>query len=137
MMSDMTTTYQGVFMPSLVKQLVVLALLGQFLSAMGNTPAAAQQPQSGLPMSGPSVVIEGSSDTTIGGLPAARKRDATDGASPIADGSPNVFINGQPAATMGSRTECGGVTIGSGSNVFINGKPAARVGDMTTGCAGQ
>jgi uncharacterized Zn-binding protein involved in type VI secretion len=83
------------------------------------------------------VITEGSQNTTIGGLPAARAGDATDGGAAVIEGSPNVFINGRPAATVGDRTNCGGVVVGGASNVFINGKPVARAGDVGAGCPGQ
>jgi uncharacterized Zn-binding protein involved in type VI secretion len=82
----------------------------------------------------PGVVTGGSGNTSIGGVPATRKGDATTDESAVVEGSPNVFINGRPAATVGDRTGCGGIVVGGGGGVFINGKPAARAGDVTTGC---
>jgi uncharacterized Zn-binding protein involved in type VI secretion len=83
----------------------------------------------------PGVVVQGSPDVTSGGLPAARKNDATttpQGAG-VEEGSNNVIINGKPAARLGDRTNCGVIVRGS-NNVFINGKPMARTGDVTSGC---
>jgi uncharacterized Zn-binding protein involved in type VI secretion len=85
----------------------------------------------------PGVITEGSGNTSIGGMPAARKGDAASGEGSVVEGSPNVSINGRPAATVGDRTGCGGIVVGSGGGVFINGKPAARTGDLTTGCPGK
>jgi uncharacterized Zn-binding protein involved in type VI secretion len=85
----------------------------------------------------PGVVTEGSGNTSIGGMPVARKGDAAAGEGAIVEGSPNVSINGRPAATVGDRTGCGGIVVGGGGGVFINGKPAARTGDVTTGCPGK
>ena len=82
----------------------------------------------------PGVITKGSGDTSIGGLPAARRGDATDRTDTLEQGSPNVFINGKPAATAGDGTSCGGVTVSGAPNVLINGKPAARAGDLTSGC---
>jgi uncharacterized Zn-binding protein involved in type VI secretion len=99
----------------------------------GAPMAAAQQTESTAAV--PSVITGGSSDVTLGGMPAARSGDATDRGDALAEGSSNVFINGRPAVTLGDRTGCGGLTVGGASNVFINGKPVARSGDMTTGCS--
>jgi uncharacterized Zn-binding protein involved in type VI secretion len=109
----------------------VLAV-GWLVVAAGS--ALAQDPKSGLPPGAPGVITKGSGDTSIGGLPAARKGDTTDTAGTIEQGSSNVFINGKPAVTAGDKTNCGGVTVSGAPNVFINGKPVARAGDMTTGC---
>jgi len=95
--------------------------------------AGAQQTEP--PAAAPGIIIGGSDNVSVGGMPAARSGDATDQGDALAEGSPNVFINGRPAVTIGDRTGCGGVTVGGASNVFINGKPVARSGDMTTGCA--
>ena len=96
--------------------------------------ALAQVSPDGPPVGAPGVIKQGSGNTSIGGLPAARKGDATDDGDTIEQGSPNVFINGKPAVTMGDKTNCGGVAIGGAPNVFINGKPVARAGDLTSGC---
>jgi uncharacterized Zn-binding protein involved in type VI secretion len=85
----------------------------------------------------PGVITGGSSNVSVGGLPAARNGDATDSADVVAGGSKDVFINGKPAVTTGDKSGCGGIVIGGGSNVFINGKPVARAGDTTTGCPGK
>ena len=89
----------------------LLALLLTTLALSAATLGAVAQDRPAVPPAGaPGVVTEGSSNVSIGGLPAARKGDRTDGAGAIVEGS---------------------------SNVFINGKPAARAGDMTTGCPGK
>ena len=92
--------------------------------------AVAQEVKDGTP----GVITQGSGNTSIGGLPAARKGDTTDKGDTVENGSPNVVINGKPAVTAGDKTNCGGVTVGGAPNVFINGKPVARAGDLTTGC---
>jgi uncharacterized Zn-binding protein involved in type VI secretion len=96
--------------------------------------AAAQEPKGDPAAAVPGVITKGSGDVSVGGLPAARKGDTTDGGKSIEQGSSNVFINGKPAVTMGDKTSCGGIAVGGSSNVFINGKPVARAGDLTTGC---
>ncbi len=116
---------------------LLIAFLGQILIVAGVGLAIAQERPAAPPAGAPGIVTEGSGNTSIGGLPAARKGDRTDGEGAIVEGSSNVFINGKPAATMGDRTGCGGVTVGGGGGVFINGKPAARAGDLTTGCPGK
>jgi uncharacterized Zn-binding protein involved in type VI secretion len=111
------------------------ALLAVFLAIVAGPGLTFAQDRPGAPLTGgPGVVIEGSGNTSIGGLPAARKGDRTDGDGPIVVGSKDVFINGKPAATTGDKTGCGGITVGGGGGVFINGKPTARAGDLTTGC---
>jgi len=105
----------------------ILAASGSATAQGTETPAAGA----------PGVITQGSGNTSIGGLPATRQGDATDGSGTVVGGSKDVFINGKPAVTTGDRTGCGGVTVGSGGGVFINGKPAARAGDLTTGCPGK
>lgn len=125
---------------SVMHALVVRTVVVQFLIAGFALNASAQssgRDQVDNPGNSPGVVTEGSGNTSIGGVPAARKGDATSGAGSVVEGSPNVFINGRPAATVGDRTGCGGIVVGSGGGVFINGKPAARTGDLTTGCPGK
>lgn len=94
----------------------------------------AQDRQTDLRSQAPGVITGGSGDTSVGGLPAARKGDTTDRGGTLEQGSPNVFINGKPAVTAGDGTSCGGVSVGGAPNVFINGKPVARAGDLTSGC---
>jgi uncharacterized Zn-binding protein involved in type VI secretion len=107
---------------TLHRALLAIALLSSFASAA----PAQEQP--------PGVVVRGSQDVLSGGLPAARKNDATTApGATVNEGSSNVIINGKPAARVGDRTDCGVIVRGS-SNVFINGKPMARVGDNTSGC---
>jgi uncharacterized Zn-binding protein involved in type VI secretion len=102
--------------------------------ALAAGPAGAQNRQDELTPQTPGVITKGSGDTSIGGLPAARRGDTTDRGGTLEQGSSNVFINGKPAATAGDGTSCGGVTVSGAPNVFINGKPVARAGDLTTGC---
>ena len=110
-----------------------VATLTQLLICAFAVDVAAQD----RPSDPPGVITEGSSNTSIGGMPTARKGDAAVGEGAIVEGSPNVSINGRPAATVGDRTGCGGIVVGGGGGVFINGKPAARTGDLTTGCPGK
>jgi uncharacterized Zn-binding protein involved in type VI secretion len=98
------------------------------------SPVCAQDRPDNLTSQTPGVITKGSGDTSIGGLPAARKGDATDRGDTLEQGSPNVFINGKPAVTTGDGTSCGGVAVSGAPNVFINGKPVARAGDLTSGC---
>jgi uncharacterized Zn-binding protein involved in type VI secretion len=114
------------------KTTVLLVGLGVVSLAAGL--AVAQEPKNDPAAAVPGVITKGSGDVSVGGMPAARKGDATDGGKTIEQGSPNVMINGRPAVTMGDKTNCGGVAVGGASNVFINGKPVARAGDLTTGC---
>jgi uncharacterized Zn-binding protein involved in type VI secretion len=116
-------------MRELIMRGFFIAALAAFLGSMGASGLAAQESPKV-----PGVVTEGSGNTSIGGMPATRKGDATTDGSAVVEGSPNVFINGRPAATVGDRTGCGGIVVGGGGGVFINGKPAARAGDVTTGC---
>ena len=81
-------------------QILILILTGAGLAVAQDRPAS---PPTGTP----GIVIEGSGNTSIGGVPAARKGDRTDGGGAIVEGS---------------------------RDVCINGKPAARAGDLTTGC---
>jgi uncharacterized Zn-binding protein involved in type VI secretion len=111
---------------------VLLVCLG--LASLAAGLAMAQEPKDAPPSAMPGVITKGSGDVSVGGMPAARKGDTTDGGKSIEQGSPNVMINGKPAVTMGDKTNCGGVAVGGASNVFINGKPVARAGDLTTGC---
>jgi uncharacterized Zn-binding protein involved in type VI secretion len=83
------------------------------------------------------VITQGSSDTMIGGKPAARVGDGAAGGAPVVEGSRDVFINGRPAAIAGGRNGCGGVVVGGSSNVFINGRPAAQAGSPISDCKGR
>ena len=114
-------------------RLMLIAGLGALVVLAGTPRVIAQNTKEGAP----EVITGGSSSTSIGGMPAARKGDATDGGGAVVEGSKNVTINGRPAVTTGDRSACGGIVVGGGSNVFINGKPVARAGDTTTGCTGQ
>jgi uncharacterized Zn-binding protein involved in type VI secretion len=122
----------GVEMRAWIARTIGEFMIGSIVGSMALV-ASAQDPSSGPP----GVITEGSRNTSIGGMPAARKGDAVAGEGSTAQGSPNVFINGRPAGTVGDRTSCGGIVVGSGAGVFINGKPAARTGDLTTGCPGK
>lgn len=109
-----------------------LCVLLSVLVAVSPLAAHAQAPANGT--AAPGMLVEGSRDVVIGGVPAARQGDQATDAHPLVDGSPNVFIDGRPAAMVGGRTLCGGLVVTGASSVFINGKPVARVGDMTSGC---
>src|SRR4026209_1757262 len=74
-------------------------LLAQVISTAGTVVVIAQERPANPPAGAPGVVTEGSGNASIGGLPAARKGDRTDGEGTIVEGSSNVFINGKPAAT--------------------------------------
>jgi uncharacterized Zn-binding protein involved in type VI secretion len=104
------------------------------LATMGSASAQDRRDEPTAQTRTPGVITEGSGDTIIGGLPAARKGDVTDREGTLEEGSPNVFINGKPAVASGDRTNCGGVTVAGAPNVFINGKPVARAGDLTSDC---
>src|SRR4030042_3575077 len=56
----------------------------------------------------------------------------------VISGSPDILINGLPAARIGDLMQgsCGhfGTIISGSSSVFSNGIPAARLGDITQGC---
>ena len=56
----------------------------------------------------------------------------------VISGSPDIFINGLPAARMGDLMQgtCGhfGTIITGALDTFQNGIPAARLGDITQGC---
>lgn len=82
----------------------------------------------------PGIISEGSHNTTVGGVAAARHGDRTSNGTAIVQGSNNVFINGKPVATVGDQTDCGGMAITGATGVFINGKPMVRAGDVTTKC---
>lgn len=114
-----------------------MVMLGSTLAMLAAGATLAQERKDAPPAAAPGVITKGSGDVSIGGMPAARKGDTTDGGTAVEQGSPNVFINGKPAVTVGDRTGCGGVTIGGASNVFVNGKPVARAGDLTSGCPGK
>src|SRR5262245_48956876 len=120
-----------------MRKLQAVAMLGSTLGMLAAGVALAQESKDAPPVAAPGVITKGSADVSIGGMPAARKGDATDGGTAVEQGSPNVFHNGKAAVTVGDKTGCGGVTIGGASNVFINGKPVARAGDLTSGCAGK
>ncbi len=119
-----------------MRKLLAVMMLGPLALAFAGATVA-QERKEAPPAAAPGVITKGSGDVSIGGMPAARKGDATDGGTAIEQGSPNVFINGKPAVTVGDKTGCGGITIGGASNVFINGKPVARAGDLTSGCPGK
>jgi uncharacterized Zn-binding protein involved in type VI secretion len=104
---------------SMSMRLALSLIVCAILAAAGI--ASAQEIRDGTP----GVITKGSGDTSIGGMPAARKGDATDKGTTVEGGSTNVFINGKPAVTTGDKTNCGGVTIGGAPNVFVNGKPVA------------
>lgn len=101
---------------------------GLILASLGASAWAQSEPERA-----PGVIVGGSQDVSIGGLPTARAGDAASNGGHVNEGSPNVFINGRPAARVGDRAGCGVVVRGAGT-VTINGMPAGRVGDNTSGC---
>lgn len=76
------------------------------------------------------MIVNGSPNVTINGLPAVRVGDTVScrlsGASTIAEGSSKVTFNGQPAARTGDSTDNGGSLLQGSGNVFI-GDGHARV----------
>ena len=114
-----------------MRRWAVCIMAAAFVAA---SSAGAQDRQDELTRQTPGVITKGSGDTSIGGLPAARRGDTTDRGGTLEQGSSNVFINGKPAVTAGDGTSCGGVAVSGAPNVFINGKPVARAGDLTSGC---
>jgi uncharacterized Zn-binding protein involved in type VI secretion len=56
----------------------------------------------------------------------------------VISGSPDVLIGGLPAAKMGDLVQgnCGhfGTIISGASDTFSNGIPVARMGDIAQGC---
>src|SRR4029078_13210898 len=81
-------------------------LVAAALGAAG--PVSAEERHDAPTAQMPGVITKGSGDTSIGGLPAARKGDTTDRGDTLERGSPNVFINGTPAVTASDRARCGG-----------------------------
>ena len=110
-----------------------MGLLAVILVSSAASLANAQDTKDGAP----GVITGGSSNTSIGGLPAVRSGDTLDSGGTVVGTSKDVFINGRPAVVTGDKSGCGGIVVGSGSNVFINGKPVARSGDLTTDCQGR
>ena len=104
-----------------------VAFLSQILISAATVAVIAQE-RPAAPPGAPGVVTEGSGNTSIGGLPAARKGDRTDGEGVIIEGSRDVFINGKPAAVQGSKTGCGGSIASGATGVFVNGKPFVIAG---------
>lgn len=95
-------------------------------------PQAARlgDPTTGHPPYPPQVIVSGSGNVLINGIPAARQADpVTVHCSPIdchpgviAQGCPTVFVNGIPAARVADPVSCGPNVIASGSgNVIIGG----------------
>ena len=109
---------------------------------MSGKPAARLGDAVACPKCGATALVQGSSDVSFDGLPAATLGHACScGAALSAAVISNVLINGQPAAVLGSLTSHGGVIIGSSSSVIIGldtggaakGACASRAG--TTGLA--
>ena len=111
-------------------RLWTVGLLGALFSASAPVAVAQDSPPPGAP----GVIVRGSDNVSVGGMPAGRGGDPTHDGGALEQGSPNVSINGRPAVTVGDRTNCGSVTVRGSSNVYVNGKPLARAGDATTGC---
>lgn len=77
----------------------------------------------------PTVLIEGSDNTFVNGIPASRVGDALNphgspSPSPphsraVSQGASSVLINNKPAAYIGSSVNCGGMlVVGSGNTIF-------------------
>lgn len=109
---------------------------------MSGKPAARLGDAVACPKCGATALVQGSSDVSFDGLPAATLGHACGcGAALSAAVISNVLINGQPAAVLGSLTSHGGVVIGGSGSVIIGlnaggaikGACASRAG--TTGLA--
>ncbi len=118
-----------------VKAVMALSASGALLAGLTvGAFAQASQPGEALPGAAPGVMKDGSANTRVGGVSAARSGDGDTAGGKIVGGSKNVFINGKPAARVGDKTNCGGIVVSGSSNVFVNGRPLARTGDVTTPC---
>lgn len=81
------------------------------------------------------VVVQGSGDVMVGGVPAARAGDLLSDGSAL--GAPavgtttsnNVFINGRPAVVANGDGGGGGGSVIFGRGVYVNGKPLVGLGD--------
>ena len=87
---------------------------------------------------------------TVFAAPAARVGDPTSHGGVVVAGSTNVFIGGLPAARVGSFATCpqsipgqpptphvGGPIVSGAATVLVNGVPAARAGDPIQEAAAQ
>lgn len=87
---------------------------------MSGKPAARLGDAVACPKCGATALVQGSSDVSFDGLPAATLGHACGcGAALSAAVISNVLINGQPAAVLGSITSHGGVVIGGSGSVII------------------
>lgn len=87
---------------------------------MSGKPAARLGDAVACPKCGATALVQGSSDVSFDGLPAATLGHACGcGAALSAAVIPNVLINGRPAAVLGSLTSHGGVLIGCSGSVII------------------
>lgn len=87
---------------------------------MSGKPAARLGDAVACPKCGATALVQGSSDVSFDGLPAATLGHACGcGAVLSAAVIPTVLINGQPAAVLGSLTSHGGVVIGGSGSVII------------------
>ena len=87
---------------------------------MSGKPAARLGDAVACPKCGATALVQGSSDVSFDGLPAATLGHACGcGAALSAAVISNVLINGQPAAVLGSLTSHVGVVIGGSGNVII------------------
>lgn len=84
------------------------------------------------------VIISGSNNVTVNGIPMARQGDPfqsnSNGIGTIIQGSPDV-TQSAAVARVGDQVKAGSVVgvVTSGSpNVTCDGKPVARVGDSTS-----
>lgn len=71
------------------------------------------------------VVIEASSQSTVGGVGIARMGDKTvcptHGSAPIVSGDSSLIVDGKPAARAGDKTACGATLI-AGQQTTIDNK---------------
>ncbi|WP_323156534.1 PAAR domain-containing protein, partial [Pseudomonas oryzihabitans] len=87
---------------------------------MSGKPAARLGDAVACPKCGATALVQGSSDVSFDGLPAATLGHACGcGAALSAAVIPTVLINGRPAAVLGSLTSHGGVVIGGSGSVII------------------
>jgi len=70
------------------------------------------------------VVIQASSQSTVGGVGIARMGDKTvcptHGSAPIISGDSSLIIDGKPAARAGDKTACGASLIAGQQNAIDN-----------------
>lgn len=71
-------------------------------------------------------VVQGSSTTTINGVPVARVGDTVTcpkrnhGSTVIVTGDPNMLVDGKPVARHGDKTACGATLMGGQGLTFCS-----------------